>query len=137
MLAHMHPSRRRFTCRSRPGYRAPPIAGWLNQTTRCPEPLCPQQGVTSCGMASSTTSEGITPPSSLLWAHAPDQIPPPGFGSTSSGGSLQVVTSPCWEMAFPDVISAILTQVPGPLPRDVLPVHMLISSRQTTASRKD
>ena len=87
--------------------------------------------------AASTTSEGITPPSSLIQAHAPDQIPPTGFGSTSSGGSLQVVASPCWEMALPDVISAILTQVPGPLPRDVLPVHMLISSRQTTASRKD
>jgi len=86
---------------------------------------------------SRTTSEGITPPSSLIQAHAPDQIPPTDFGSTSSGGSLQVVASPCWEMALPDVISAILTKVLGPLPRGVPPVHMLVSSRPTTASRKD
>ena len=48
--------------------------------------------------------------------------------------SLQVVASPCWEMAFPGVISAILVWVLGPLPRDVLLVLMLASSQQTTAS---
>ena len=45
MLAHMHPSQCRFACRPRPGYRALPIAGWLNQTTRCPEPLCPHKAL--------------------------------------------------------------------------------------------
>jgi hypothetical protein len=35
----------------------------------------PASGVTLCAMASRTTSEGVTPPSSLLRAHAPDQIP--------------------------------------------------------------
>jgi hypothetical protein len=114
-----------------------PETGWLNQTTRCPEPLCPPSSVTVDGVMSSTTSEGITPLSSLIRAHAPDQIPPASFGLTSSGESLQVVTSPCWEMALPDVISAILTQVPGPLPRGVLPVLMLVTSRQATASRQD
>jgi hypothetical protein len=49
-------------------------------------------------------------------------------------GSLQVVANPCWKMALPDIISAILAQAPGPLPRSVLSVRLLASSRKTTAS---
>jgi hypothetical protein len=49
-------------------------------------------------------------------------------------GSLQVVASPCWKMALPDIISAILAQVLGPLPRSVLQVLLLASSLETTAS---
>ena len=52
----------------------------------------------------------------------------------SFSGSLQVAASPCWEMALPDIISAILAQVLGPLPRSVLLVHLLASSQETTAS---
>ncbi|MCD6196951.1 MAG: hypothetical protein J7K15_00060 [Deltaproteobacteria bacterium] len=58
-------------------------------------------------MMSCTTSEGITPPSSLILAHAPDQNPLSDFGYPYFRESLQVVISPCWEMALPDVISAI------------------------------
>jgi hypothetical protein len=47
---------------------------------------------------------------------------------------LQVVASPCWKMALPDIISAILAQVLGPLPRSVLQVLLLASSLETTAS---
>jgi hypothetical protein len=49
-------------------------------------------------------------------------------------GSLQVVASPCWKMALPDVISELLVQVLGPIPRDVLLVHMPVSSQETPAS---
>ena len=35
------------------------------------------------------------------------------------GGSLQVVASPCWQMALPDVISTVCVQALGPLPRRV------------------
>ena len=49
-------------------------------------------------------------------------------------GSLQVAVSPCWEMALPDVISAILVWVHGPLPRHVPLVHLLASSQRTPAS---
>ena len=54
-------------------------------------------------------SEGATPPSSLLRAHAPDPHPPTSSTSVSSDGSLQVVTSPCWMLVLPDVISACLS----------------------------
>ena len=92
------------------------------------------KGVTSCAVASCTTSEGTTPPSSLILAHAPDQIPLTVFGCPYYDESLQVVANPCWKMARPDIISAILTWVLGPLPRSVLLVHMLASSQKTTAS---
>ena len=101
----------------------------------CREPLCPLKVLPLlCRDVSSTTSEGITPPSSLIQAHVSDQIPPSSFGFRLVGGSLQVVASPCWELALPDIISAILAQVLGPLPRSVLLVHLLASSQETTAS---
>jgi hypothetical protein len=84
----------------RPG---PPKA---RQVPRAP---LPARGVTSYDGASRTSSEGAIPPSSLLRAHAPDQIPPRDFGCPSSTGSLQVVVSPCCKMALPDVISARLS----------------------------
>ncbi len=101
---------------------------------KCREPLCPQIGVTSCAVMSRITSEGITPPSSLIRAHGPDQNPPVDFSCPYFNGPLQVVTSPCWELALPDIISAILVWVPGPLPRSAPLVHMLASSQRTPAS---
>jgi hypothetical protein len=44
-----------------------------------PRAPLPARGVTSHGMASRTMSEGITPLSQLLRAHAPDHHPPPEF----------------------------------------------------------
>ncbi|MBW1678249.1 MAG: hypothetical protein JRJ79_17015 [Deltaproteobacteria bacterium] len=115
---------------------------------KCREPLYPQVGVTPYGVISRITSEGITPPSSLIQAHGPDlpaiasaqarragQNPPPAFGCPYCGWSLQVVASPCWEMALPNVISAILAWVLGPLPRGVPSVLLPVPSRKTSASR--
>ncbi len=90
-------------------------------------------GVTSYDAVSRTPSEGITPPSSLLRTHAPDQNPLVGFGCPYSDESSQVVVSPCWEVALPGVISANLsphawTYTP------VLPlVHLPVSSQGTSA----
>lgn len=91
-------------------------------------------GVTSRGVMSLITSEGVTPPSSLILTHAPDQIPLTDFGFPLYSGSLQVVTSPCWEMVLPGVISAILVWVLGPLPRSASSVLLSVSSRRATAS---
>jgi len=77
-------------------------------SAKCREPLCPQTGVTCCGVTSCVTSEGVTPPLSLILAHGPDQNPPSVFSCPYYVGSLQVVASPCWEMVFPGVISTIL-----------------------------
>ncbi len=100
---------------------------------RCPEPLCPHQVFPRTAWRLATPSEGVTPPSSLLRTHAPDHNPLDGFGCPSSGESLQVVISPCWEVALPGVISANLsphawTSTP------VFPlVHLPVSSQGTSA----
>ena len=106
----------------------------LAMARQVPRAPLPAKGVTFCCAMSCTASEGATPPSSLLRAHAPDQDPLTGFGCPYSDESLQVATSPCWELALPDIISAILAWVLGPLPRSVLQVRLLASSLETTAS---
>ena len=65
--------------------------------TQCPGPLCPPRVLPRVGTTSRVASESVTPPSSLLWAHAPDQIPPRASDSSLYTRSLQVVAvSPCW-----------------------------------------
>ena len=91
------------------------------------------RGATPRAVASYATSAGITPPSSLLPAHAPDQNPPADLVSVY-GGSSQVVAAPCWEMALPGVISTILAWVLGPLPRRAPSVQMPVASRRASVS---
>ena len=62
-------------------------------------------------------SVGVTRPSSLFLAHAPDHNPPADFGFPYFDRSSQVAASPCWKMAFPDVISAIFVWALGSIPR--------------------
>jgi len=93
----------------------------------------PNSGVTSVGETLPTSWESITPPSSLVRAHAP--LP---LGSlllrflASSGESLQVVTSPCCPRQLPDVISNSLSLDAGsPTPavhRVLVPVSSTVSS---------
>ena len=68
------------------------------ETAECPEPLCPWRALPAHGATSRVASEDITPPSSLIRAHASDQVPPGRLGGPSYAGSLQVVASPCWGM---------------------------------------
>ncbi len=90
-------------------------------------------GVTSHDGASRTSSEGTTPPSSLLRAHAPDQIPPSGFGSPYSTESSQVVVSPCCKMALPGVISATLSPDAWTLTPALPLVQTPVTSQETSA----
>jgi len=123
MLVHVHPSQLWFACEARPLFvtrLVPALSpGAGHGTTKCPGRLCTHRVLPGDAAASRATSVGVTPLSSLIRAHAPDQNPPAVFGSTYYGRSLQVVTSPCWELALPGVISAILVWVLGPLPRSV------------------
>jgi len=94
------------------------------------------QGVTSCAVVSSTTSERVTPPSSLILAHAPDQMSLIDFSCPYFDESLQVAVSPCWQMALPNVISVIFVKVLVPLPRGVSLVQLTVTSQRTSASRQ-
>ena len=94
----------------------------------------PFQGVIPSGVTFfSATWEGITPPSWLIQAHAPDQNPPLGFALHYSKRSLQVVVSPCWKMAFPSVISADPPLGAWTLTPVAPMVHIPISSHRTSA----
>jgi hypothetical protein len=105
-------------------------------TTAHREPLCTSAELPRFALRSRHKSAGITPPSSLLRAHAPDRHPPVGFGCPYSSRSLQVVPSPCCIAALPDVISAILARSSGSVPRHGSAVHSSVSSRRASASPK-
>src|SRR5499433_1950915 len=93
----------------------------------------PNSGVTSVGKTWSVFWESVTPPSSLVRAHAP--LP---LGSlllrllASFGESLQVVTSPCCPRQLPDVISnSLFLDAGSPTPavhRVLAPVSSTVSS---------
>ena len=70
----------------------------------------PNFGVTSIGEMWTISSEGITPPSSLLRAHVPLPLGSPLLQHLASfEESLQVVHSPCCPRELPDAISESLS----------------------------
>ncbi len=85
-----------------------------------PRAPSPAQGVTPCGMTSWVTWEGVTLPSSLLRAHAPDQNPLSAsvFPCTKSLRRLWRIPAGNWP--FPTLSLRILLHVSGPLPRLLL-----------------
>ena len=58
----------------------------------------------------------------------------PGFALRYSQRSLQVTVSPCWKLALPDIISAILAWLLRPLSRGASPVLLPVSTWKTSAS---
>ena len=66
-----------------------------------PRAPLPTLGVTLCSVPSSSTSTGITPPSSLLLAHAPDRIPPADFSSPNTAGLCWLLSVPAGRRPFP------------------------------------
>ena len=81
-----------------------------NEAAKCPEPLCPTSVLPSLGEMSTISSEGVTPPSSLLRAHVPLPLGSPLLQHlTSFEESLQVVRSPCCPRELPDAISESLS----------------------------
>jgi hypothetical protein len=70
----------------------------------------PNFGVTSIGEMWTISSEGVTPPSSLLRAHVPLPLGSPLLQHLASfEESLQVVHSPCCPRELPDAISESLS----------------------------
>ena len=100
------------------------------------EPLCTSNGLAVRVRRSRRRSAGITLPSLLLRAHAPDHPAPVGFGLPYSFGSSRVVSSPRCRAVFPDVISAIRVSSPGSVPRHARAVLPSVSSRPAPASPK-
>lgn len=93
----------------------------MGRTAKCPEPLCHQLGVTGSWVMSSTTSEGVTPPSSLLLAHVPVPNPPAPSGcSPRSAGLCRLLSAPAGSGTFPTLALHVFPRVLGPLSRQPL-----------------
>ena len=108
-------------------------SGEGREPAKCREPLC-AAGVLPHRRGSPGSSRRALPlllRSDWLMRQAKSLSPTSGF--PWSDESLQVVASPCCEMALPDVISAILAQALGPIPRDALPMLLPVSSRKASA----
>ncbi len=84
MQTHIHPARRRFVTRLSPHCAvkgSPALRPGPTGDHQVPRAPLHARGVTSRAETSSVTSENITPPSSLIRTHAPDQTP---LGDSSS-----------------------------------------------------
>ncbi len=90
-------------------------------------------GVTPYAAALTAASVGVTPLSSLILTHAPDQYAPVVFGRPYSDRSLQLVVTHCGESALPDVISANLSLDAWTYTPAVPLVRSLVSSQKTSA----
>ena len=105
MLAHVHPSLQWFACEARPifnGLATLARSPGLSKTRHVPRAPLPDAGVTSIGaMSTCITSEGVTPPSSLIRALAPDQIPPVVFGLPYWTGLCRLLPVPAGRWSFP------------------------------------
>ncbi len=87
-------------------------------TTKCPEPLRAFEALPLPPWPLRPPSAGVTPPSSLLQAHASVLLPPTAYGHSLG----QQVFAGCRQprlgcRTFPALPPRILPQMPGPLPR--------------------
>ncbi len=136
-----HPSPRRGGVCIAPSPRRRPrviqLCVWCVPTvvaTECPEPLCPERALPAPGRPRKPPG-GALPPRRRSYGLMRQTTPlpaPPVFPLCAR--SLQVVASPCWAMALPDIISATLVQVLGPIPRRAPRLHLSIPSPRTPAS---
>jgi hypothetical protein len=105
-----------------------------DETTKCPESLCPMSKLIFIGETCLVSCEDITPRSSLLRTHAP--IPsdsPPTSALASFVESSQVATSPCCHRDLPDVISASPSEDAWALTTTVCRLHLPVTSPATLA----
>ena len=79
-------------------------------------------------------SDGVTHPSSLILAHAPDQIPPPVFDLTITTSLCRLSPVPAGRWPFPTLSLQSLRRCLDPYPAVSLKWLLLASSLKPTAS---
>ena len=104
MLTHIHPLPQRFACKPRPlsGVLTPGSASrTLQGPPRAQSPFARLRRYLSRRDLVCLSSEGVTPPSSLLRAHAPDPLPPALLGSPYPAGLGRLLPVPAGRWSFP------------------------------------
>jgi hypothetical protein len=86
------------------------------RTTECPEPLCLAWALPTARVTSHVTSEGVTPPSSLLRAHAPDHSPPHASVAPRWWGLCRLSRVPAGLWPFPTLSLPSLCRCLDPYP---------------------
>ena len=85
-------------------------------TTEYPEPLCPAGVFSQTGRTSRVLSEDIALPSSLLWAHAPGQLPPLASVFPCATGLCRLSPVPAGSWPFPTLSLQSLCRCLDPYP---------------------
>jgi hypothetical protein len=85
------------------------VSGRRPGAAKCPEPLCPGKELPCRGRPREPPGRELPLRLRSYGLMRRTKSLPPISGTALYGGSLQVVASPCWELAFPDVISASLS----------------------------
>ena len=105
MLTHIHPFLQWFACETRPNFNGLADPGSASRTIQGPpraqSPFARWRCYLHRRNVSRITSEGVTPPSSLLRAHAPDQNPPALFGLPYWTGPCRLLPVPAGRWSFP------------------------------------
>jgi hypothetical protein len=105
MLAHVHPYLQWFACESRPSFNGLADPGSESRTIQGPpraqSPFARWRRYLHRRNVSCIASEGVTPPSSLIRAHAPDQNPPVVFGLPYWTGLCRLLPVPAGRWSFP------------------------------------
>ena len=137
MRTHIHPARRGFAHGTKTSLMAPCIpARCPGRATVCQVPRAPLPDPRCYRLVrevSRTSSESITPPSSLLRAHAPDLLPLLGFGSPTPMSLGRLSSVPAGRRPFPTLSLRLFPWMLGPLPRQVPRVPVPVSSPRPSA----
>ncbi len=126
---------------ARHGCRLSPRSGtesrWccLSRARHLPRAPLPVGGVASFGAVSTPPGRALPRRRRSYWLMRRAERLSSSMVAASIDESLQVAASPCWRTARPDVISIVRAWVLGPVPRHDLPLHVPVSSRETSASR--
>ena len=106
----------------------------IDETAKCPEPLCPMTVLPHRGDVHTASCEDITPRSSLLRTHSP--IPD---GSSilrpwpRTRSLCRLLPAPAASGIFPTLSLRIFPRMPGPLARRSREVHLPVSSSASSA----
>ena len=121
MLAHIHPILQRFACKDRPFLKGLATPGSASRTIpgppRAQSPFARLRHYPFRRDVFCIVSEGVTPPSSLLRTHAPDQHPPVFFGSPYPAGLCRLSPVPAGRWSFPTLSLHVFPWMLGPIPR--------------------
>jgi hypothetical protein len=120
MLAHIHPALQWFTCEHRPIFNGLVTPGAVSRTIQGPpraqSPFARSRRYLFRRDVLSITSEGTTPPSSLLRTHAPDHDPPIFFGSPYKMDLCRLSPVPAGKWPFPTLSLQSLRRCLDPYP---------------------